>query len=172
MNTLQTKNGRRASALQNSQTPALSFSRILVPIDFSPASAEALRRAAQLAASSGATLELLHVIEAVQFIPALNGIPANGDLTEMEKAARRKLSELARDTVPESQPVFPHLAIGKPFERIVDFARTHNINLIVMPTQGRSGLAHTLIGSTAERVVQHAPCPVLVWREAVEKVQA
>lgn len=165
MTTLPMKNARKPAALEGPRPPAVGFSRILVPIDFSQASEVALRRAAQLAAGFGGTLELLHVIEAVRFIQELNSVPSNGDLTALEKAARRKLSEMARAAVIGSQPVFPHLAIGKPFERIVEFARTHNVDLIIMPTHGRSGLAHTLLGSTAERVVQHAPCPVLVWRE-------
>jgi universal stress protein A len=55
--------------------------------------------------------------------------------------------------------------IGRPYEEIITVAKEHKADLIIIATHGRSGLKHAFLGSTAERVVRHAPCPVLVVRE-------
>jgi nucleotide-binding universal stress UspA family protein len=160
--------------MQTSQTKAakgspLGFKRFLVPVDFSPHSRCVLRRAGQMAAEFGASIETLHVIEPIDFAKELKFITTTGDATKAETAAREKLVKFAAQEIGSELPVFPHVLVGKPFDRIVEFARKRRIDLIIMPTHGRTGLKHTLLGSTAERVVQYASCPVLVWRDCENK---
>jgi nucleotide-binding universal stress UspA family protein len=160
--TLRTKSNRLSAANKR-------FRRILVPVDFSEFSKGALRTAGALAADWGARLDLIHVIEPVEFVKELNFITSDGDATEAELEAKKRLATLAKGEAPNVSGVRTHVAIGKPFERIVEFAERHEVDLILMPTHGRTGFTRVLLGSTAERVVEHARCPVLVWRERGER---
>ncbi|HEY3987591.1 universal stress protein, partial [Cedecea sp.] len=72
--------------------------------------------------------------------------------------------DLVRRLGDKAVVLLPILLIGVPFEEIVRYAVEHEIDLIVMPTHGRTGLAHFLLGSTAERVISHSDCPVVVIR--------
>lgn len=140
--------------------------RILVAIDFSKLATEALDYAIELARRLQAKIQVLYVIEPIEFtgVDALGGIPvATQSIVdehlrqakkEMERLKARKLKDLpdARATV----------ALGRPAEAIVAAAGRGRGNLIVVGTHGRSGLAHLVMGSVAERVVRHATCPVLV----------
>jgi len=139
---------------------AVGLKRILVPVDFSGPSLKALRYAARLAEQFGSSIELLYVAEIVVYFNETVSLPGHNVLEEM----KGKLTELARNEVHELIPVYPHIATGKPFNEIVQFARDHATDLIVIGTHGRTGMEHLLLGSTAERVVRHAPCPVLVVR--------
>ena len=67
-------------------------------------------------------------------------------------------------------PVHPLVCIGKPFEDIINIAKTFNADLIIIATHGGAGWIRTLLGSTAEWVVRHAPCPVLVVRQVEHEV--
>lgn len=135
--------------------------RILVATDFSETAAAALDWAAALAAQQGARLELVHAITLPPTLPEM--VPQTGPdfALELQKAARLKLDEAAagvRDQVPELDTL---LSPGTPSRVILDRAEECNAELIVVGTRGLSGLRHILLGSTAERVVQHARCPVL-----------
>jgi universal stress protein A len=131
---------------------------VLVPIDFSPTSLSALEYARGLVAATRAPgrIELLTVVDA----SAVDGVLGHADPALWEKLlsqARTRLAELAGDdplTVLE----------GKPADVIVDHAQAVNADLIVMGSQGRTGVQRLMVGSVAERVVRHAPCPVLVVR--------
>lgn len=142
------------------------FRRILVPHDFSPHATQALRTAAELAGGRGARLLVLHAI--VPFHPVTGFPPAEpgtwippGDLIANE---RRRLEALVRRTLPRrgALRVDCRVVVGDPFQRIVHAARS--VDSIVMATAGRTGLSHLLIGSVAEKVVRHAPVPVLTLR--------
>jgi universal stress protein A len=157
---------RPVQLLASNGTPhALSLRRIVVPVDFSGPSFEALQYAAKLAAQSGATLHPVYIAEHVVYFDETVTFPGVQVLEELKK----KLAELAREQTSAETPVFPHVERGKPWERIVELANEHNADLIVIGTHGRTGLQHFVLGSTAERVVQHAPCPVLVVRPAEKK---
>lgn len=160
------KAGGAASSEKARATAApVRLERVLVPIDFSEASLKALRFARWFAKSFGAALRLVHVVEPGSF---LNAIPGTGRETEDREAANRvhhKLVMLARREFPASVPVKPLVCVGKPFYEIVRVAQTFDVDLIIIATQGRTGVREALLGSTAERVVRHAPCPVLVVRE-------
>lgn len=142
------------------------FHRILVPIDFSVHSTEALRVAAQLAQLCDARITLLHVYE-VRAYPILEGMiaPSPGQLAEMLVATRTLVDRAAEQTRAAGAPdVTRDLVEGSPFAEIVRYARTNGHDLIVMGTHGHTGLRHALLGSVAERVVRKAPCAVLTVR--------
>lgn len=135
---------------------------ILVPIDFSPNANQAFDYALRLAHSLQARLTVLHVIE-----PLLLGnrdpVPYPA-IEELESRITETLSSYhARITASGLKGDFA-IVHGVPYQVIIATARTAHIDLIVMGTQGRTGLSHVLLGSVAERVVRHAPCPVLVMR--------
>jgi universal stress protein A len=143
--------------------------RILVPIDFSPTSDAALAQARGLAAGLGASVRLVHVFDDPGVCAAMSAdgplfLPAQmRALTTagVEARLRERLTAavdagLGHDTA---------LLTGPVASTIVDYAQSHAIDLIVMGTHGRSGMAHLLLGSVAERVVRTAPCPVLTVRQ-------
>jgi nucleotide-binding universal stress UspA family protein len=79
--------------------------------------------------------------------------------------AEQKLNSLAKSLIPREVPVEITVETGIAFDVIVEMAKKMNVDLIITTTQGHTGLSRAMIGSTAERVVRHAPCPVLVVRE-------
>ncbi len=144
----------------------LHVQRILVPIDFSKHSVEALRTAAGLADLYGARLDLLHVVED-RLHPAFYnaGVFSIYDVQpDIEEKAIESLERLLSDTVgPEAQASF-HAAPGQAAHGIVTFAETHHADMIVMSTHGLTGLEHFFIGSVAEKVVRVASCPVFTLK--------
>ena len=147
-------------------TPArLKLKSILVPIDFSEPAGKALRYALPFAEQFGAKITLLHVVEPIA-MPDFANFPL---LTENDRVARVFRTKL--DLLCKRETIKPRLIektlvrFGKPFQEICDAARGLKVDLIVLSTHGYTGLKHAVLGSTAERVVRHAPCPVLVVRE-------
>ncbi len=122
---------------------------ILAPTDFSENNRHAIQYAYSLAKQSGSTLHLLYV--------------AKDDLELKRK--KNQLDRLAwvfdnRNEL--HQKTTRQVAMGNPADIIVDYARHHEIDMIVMGTHGRSGLLHLLVGSVTEKVLREAPCPVTV----------
>jgi nucleotide-binding universal stress UspA family protein len=142
--------------------PALPRS-ILVPVDFSTASTDALARAVALAQQFAGKITLLHVLEPVR-IPAGLGEPASGAMSGEVKDSKMlavRLQALARRAIPG--PVRGELFIGEgdAGQVIVSAARQIAADLIVLATSGHSGLQRLLLGSTAEFVIRRSGCPVL-----------
>jgi nucleotide-binding universal stress UspA family protein len=140
---------------------------ILVPTDFSETSDAALTYAINMAQGFGAQLYLLHV-------PAKTGedLEANFPVGQFETAVRERLdSVLSREEITRLRPEYV-LRIGRPADEIVRYADAQNVDLIIMGTHGRSGVAHMLMGSVAEHVVRMAPCPVLLVRHPKRAVVA
>lgn len=144
----------------------LRVKSILVPLDFSPPSIKALHYAVAFARQFNAKLTLVHVVEPVATPDFAASFPlamendnlmamANNQLEGVVKAAR-----IPRGTVEKLLVRF-----GRSFNEIADAARTRKADLIIISTHGYTGLKHALLGSTTERVVRHAPCPVLVVRQ-------
>lgn len=137
----------------------IALNRILVPVDFSETSAAALRYGVNLARGFKATLHLLHVPEHPG--EAAEAEYPIGLFETMQNAAHDRLRHLLTDVdANELQPQCS-MRLGAAPEAIVDYAQEHDIDLIVMGTHGRTGLARVLLGSVAETVVRTAPCPVL-----------
>ena len=143
----------------------IAIRKILCPVDFSANAEHALRYAVALAQSHGAELVLLHVMEMPDYaLP--EGTLAVGVTTldlvrELEEGCRQQLEALAESARADVAQVTTQFVTGAPFVEIVRAARDQEADLIVMGTHGRSGLAHMMIGSVAEKVVRKAPCPVL-----------
>jgi nucleotide-binding universal stress UspA family protein len=147
-----------------------SIRNILVPIDFSKISVQAIEIGKSLAQSFGATIHLAHVHHwqypadfmgpeiSPAFLPVSFEEHRTRQLAEELKAIASKAGFSPRDQT--------HLRTGtSAFHEICNLAQEIPADLIVMPTHGYTGLAHVFLGSTAERVVQHAPCPVFVVRQ-------
>lgn len=156
---------------------SLDFQKILCPIDLSTFSREALRLALRVAESSGAALDVLHVIhnpfddiymsEITQTDPALLDAYASEPqrraklLQSTEEHSEVLLRQFCHETVKRYPKVHYHIRRGDPFEVILDSAEDFRTELIVLATHGRTGLKRLVIGNVAEKVVRHAPCPVL-----------
>ena len=147
-----------------------ALKRILVPTDFSDPSAEALATAMTLAQASGAVVDLVHVAVEASFAlpPPIDVATIPIDMTTVMARVTdglRAEEERVREAGLRCETA---MLVGRPDAEIVARATATHAELIVMGTHGRSGLAHALLGSVAERVVQHAPCPVLIMpkREA------
>lgn len=132
---------------------------VLVATDFEAASEAALVYGRALARTFGASLHLIHVAEN-QFLRASTTDPA-----VLNAAQQRSLAE--RLTLEDCDRLDARAVLetsDSPSDAIVNYARTMSIDLIVMGTHGRSGMAQLLMGSVAEHVVRNAPCPVLTVR--------
>ncbi len=141
----------------------ISFKHIVVPTDFSERSLRALDYAIGLAEKFSSKLELVYVVEAGLHPADLAWTNVDyGDLNKQhQEAARKYMDSIVKDRIPQGIPVGISILIGKAFVEIVRFADSENADLIVMATHGHGGVSHLLLGSTAERVVRKAPCPVL-----------
>lgn len=155
------------AARQARSAPGNHPGKILVPVDFSECSRKALDYALPFAGKFGAALTLLHVIHANYY--AANNEYTTFDYPELMSELRQSGEEelrLLADSVRKECPVKTMIETGHPGEVIVTAAKELGMNLIIVSTHGRTGLKRALLGSTAEYVVRHAPCPVLVVRES------
>jgi nucleotide-binding universal stress UspA family protein len=129
----------------------------------------ALRYASRLAEQFGATLRLVYVVEPNVY-PADLGFGQVVYPTYEEELVKKGTDELertAREDVPAGVRAVSKVRTGKPHQEILADAREQKADLIVMATHGHTGVEHILFGSTAERVVRGAPCPVLTIRPDV-----
>lgn len=144
--------------------------KVLVPIDFSDYSKSALKYAVNFTKQFNAELILIYVVEPVIYPPDFSmgqiAIPTV-DL-EMDKRAGEELEKLAAKEIPEGIKVKTLVKTGKPFIEIIETASEEDIDLVIIASHGHTGVEHILFGSTAEKVVRKAPCPVLTIREPVK----
>jgi len=148
----------------------LTYTRILVPIDFSEHSKKSTSYAIRFASRYNAILQLLHVFVLPDYAVARNEYePTGGSLKTQgdvaEQAARENLAAIEDQLRHRGIKVEAYLRVGCPFDEIVQMANHLNVDLIIIGSHGRTGLTHLLLGSTAERVVEHAQCPVLVVKQ-------
>ena len=155
----------RTPPKRTGKASALSIKRILVPIDFSEISKDALPWAVFLAAQFKAEIVLLHVEEKFPIDHLLGRELLSQTMVPLIKQAgaglQRLAGELRKTTGANISAV---TRVGKPFQGICHAAETLGADMIVLTTHGHTGLKHAWLGSTAERVVRHAHCPVLVVR--------
>jgi nucleotide-binding universal stress UspA family protein len=144
--------------------------RVLVPIDFSDYSKNSLKYAVKFVKSFNAELFLIYVVEPVIYPPDFSmgqiAIPAID--TEVDKRANEELTTLAKTEIPGEVKCKCIIKTGKPFLEIIETAKEENIDLIIIASHGHTGVEHILFGSTAEKVVRKAPCPVLTLRDPVK----
>jgi nucleotide-binding universal stress UspA family protein len=145
----------------------ITVRRILAPTDFSDASHRAVRYAAELAEKFGAELVLLHVVQDIALVLPDAVMPTpmpTPDLTQLMDSARSGLTNLIGHLGLGRLNPKIEVRAGSPAAEIDAAAKDLGADLICVSTHGRTGLAHLLLGSVAEKIVRHAPCPVLVVR--------
>ena len=140
----------------------MSPSHFLAPLDFSEHADHALEYAIGLAQALQARLTLLHVIHT----PAWAGGEFTAQMTDLERDAEHALEPYCRRIQAAALEGTYMVRQGIPWHEIVEVAKQRHVDLILMSTHGYTGLQHVLLGSVAERVVRHAPCPVLVTRQS------
>jgi nucleotide-binding universal stress UspA family protein len=144
--------------------PITALKEILVPIDFSECSKYALRYAVAFAAQFEARITLLSVVQDARTSFELGNPDYIDQLETRKKSYQQELKKLSAKSLGK----FPNAVLirsGRPYEEIVKAASELNTDLIVISTHGQMGLRKVELGSTAERVIRYAPCPVLVIRE-------
>ncbi|MCD6124391.1 universal stress protein [bacterium] len=144
----------------------VNIKKILIPTDFSENSKIALPFAVDLARKYGAELHILHVFDEQLLTPIFYEV--GGDpkkyfeklRNEFDAAVNSFLSGIDTNGI----KITSHITSGTPFVEIIRYAREKGIDLIVMGTHGRSGIAHMFLGSVTEKVLRKAECPVMVIR--------
>jgi nucleotide-binding universal stress UspA family protein len=149
----------------------LQIRNVLLPVDFSPPSLEAIEIALPLIKQFGADLHLVHVFAKDYPITALVALPLVLPEIEIDQSVHRNLKDAAKKYSIDLRRENLHALKGRPFEEICRLARDISIDLIVIATRGHTGLKHLALGSTAERVVRYSPCPVIVVRPGTAKAR-
>jgi nucleotide-binding universal stress UspA family protein len=151
----------------------MKIQRVLVPVDFSKSSLEAVRHAIDLARPLKAAITVAHVIEPIMPVvpPSLYVEPVDlGPIVDrQERLARAQLTRLVASLKKRGVRARGILETGSPYTRIVAAAKKLRTDVIVMATHGRTGLSHLILGSVTEKVVRLAPCAVLTVRAAAAR---
>jgi universal stress protein A len=145
---------------------AMNWKRILCPVDLTQTCSECVRVASTLARECGAELVFLYV--AVPELPASSGaaIPEVNQAIDRERQVLKQILPTATGVLHRHE-----LVRGQPAQAIVHYAVQNQVDLIVMPTHGRTGFTRLLLGSVAEEVLRHAPCPVLAIRASAPQTE-
>jgi nucleotide-binding universal stress UspA family protein len=152
-----------------------TFSKILAPTDFSDDSKNALAYAIELAQKFGSEIIVEHVDQPLSPVmigdlsPGLDMSTVNRIAEEQRLMALKELDQVIARLREAGVKARSLMRVGAPFLEIISAAQSEGVDLIVMGTHGRSGLAHVLMGSVAERVVNKAHCPVLTVRHPDRK---
>ena len=157
----------KTSATSGPASSPFRLRQILVPIDFSEESRKALRYAQPFAERFGAQIILVHIVEP-KIRPERSVITPSsqeGRTASRMNEREQQLANLRHWEIGEGIKGDNIVQMGKPHSEIINLARARKVDLIVVATHGYTGLKRALLGSTTERVVRHAPCPVLVVRE-------
>jgi universal stress protein A len=161
--TLQKKDEKILSKLAPQK--GFQLKKILVPLDFSDRSRKALQYAIAFARQFDSTLILMHVVQ-INYVGGEFGaveypLPAD----ELVDGSQKRMAELVAANVPKETPYQVIVKTGHVMGEIVNAAKDLDVDLIVISTHGFTGFKHVLLGSNAESVIRHAPCPVLTVRE-------
>jgi len=148
------------------ETDNFVVKRVLVPIDFSEHSKNALHYAISFAKQFNAELLLVYVVEPTIY-PAdfsFGQVAVPSIENELRERGKTELDNLLKTQVGNTLTARAIVKTGKPFLEIIDLATEEDVDIIVIATHGHTGVEHILFGGTAEKVVRKAPCPVLVVR--------
>jgi len=150
---------------------SIPFTKILIPVDFSSYSQEAIDYGSVIGKKFNAGIILMHVIEALPYsvTDSLAIIGHRRALETIAKSLLQNLSEILRE---KEVSVSTFLARGAPHREILRKAERERVDLIVMGTHGRTGLEHLVLGSVAEKVVRLSACPVLTVRLSPASVKS
>ena len=157
---------RKKQTTRSSKTSTIRLQSILVPVDFSAHSRNALTYAIPFARQFKASIELLYVVEPTVYPADFSfgqvGFPNVEE--ELRKRAAKELDRLIEAQRRRDVTMQKTIRVGRPFYEINQHAHEKKVDLIIIATHGHTGMEHILFGSTAEKVVRNAPCPVLVVR--------
>lgn len=144
----------------------IQYTHVLLATDFSKPAAHAVAHAADLARRHQARLHVGHVIEDFSYWEGyhLEHFPSEDVYEELRENARLAIEDLFDEEARHGLAIETHVVQGKPFVEIIRLAREVAAEMVVIGSHGQSGIAESLFGSTAERVVRKAPCAVLVVR--------
>jgi len=143
-----------------------AFETILLTTDFSRLSVRAVEPALSIADRFGSKIVVLYVVEdrLPPFVDEYTGISMEEILQAHSERARREMARFIERSLPGRDDVESLVVAGMPSSEVVRVAAERSVGLIVMATHGRGFVSHALFGSTAERVLRRAPCPVLTVR--------
>lgn len=146
----------------------IKLRKVLVPTDFSESARHAFSYGVSFAREFKAELVLLHVVEnlTVGYASDLFPVPMAEVFQEISGYAKAELAKLAEEAKQKQVAVSELVAQGKPSAEIIRYAAENAVDMIVLGTHGKGMLDQALFGSTTERVVRRAPCPVLTVRMA------
>jgi len=147
----------------------ITLKKILCPIDHSDCSKEALKYAVSFALRNEAELYLLHVIDIRTFDENLDSITKQIADESSINNLKKKLLECVPEEIRSDMKIEAIVVQGIPFVEIIRFAKKNEVDMLVLGTHGRTGLAHMMLGSVSEKVVRKAPCPVLTVRSPNQK---
>jgi nucleotide-binding universal stress UspA family protein len=147
------------------------FKKILFPTDFSEGSAIAVPYVRDLAEKYGARVYVLHVLYDIAkasgwYVPSID---MEKFYAELRKSAEDEIEKFVSGNLGSLGDVGTVVSTGMPSDKILSFVEENGVDLVVMGTHGRSGINMVLFGSTASKVVRHAPCPVLTVRVPARK---
>ena len=163
---------RTIEELEKPHRQTIPFKRILVGCDFSEDSDAAVECSVNIAQEFEAELHLVHVVEPTQYkdhltFPAQTGDPLPADLHD---AIKQKLSAMVpADAANWCEEIKTSVLVGKPYAELVRFADLYDMDMIALGVRGHGMVEHLLVGSTTDRVVRRAPCPVLSVNPAVRQ---
>ncbi len=141
------------------------FEKILFPVDFSETSEYAISLALDIARKFNSRIYIQHVMDETIIDPLFAGdISLDSFRDSLERKATKAMDEFVENHVKQFENYDVIVASGIPFQEILKTARSLKASLIAIGTHGRTGLEKVLFGSTAEKVIREAPCPVLAVR--------
>ena len=141
----------------------MAFRRVLIATDTDPMAAHAADVGAELARALGADIAFVRVINSAMVYPADNAIQPDRLEADARQEAKKLIGDFRQRLAPQS-PALEFISVGDPATEIVKAARDWPADVIVIGSHGRGGVQRILLGSVAEGVTRHAPCPVLVVR--------
>jgi nucleotide-binding universal stress UspA family protein len=145
--------------------------RILVPVDFSKPAENALKVAAELARKNKSELYVLHVVEMAETLFGTEQFNVNDEqIIFFMKMAKKRFAKFLNKTYLEGLKVTDSVEVGSPTMAINELIDNENIDLLVMGSNGASGIDEILIGSNTEKVVRHSKIPVLVVKQDLDKL--
>jgi nucleotide-binding universal stress UspA family protein len=139
---------------------------ILVPTDFSAPSAHALGYAETLASALGGTLHVVHIIQDIEYTEEWGNVYTKiKEIRDLvEERSREKLQQIEQELRAGNIPFVSAFGYGRPDVALANYASERDINLIVIGVSGKAGVEHFVLGSTTERLLRKASCPVLAVR--------
>jgi nucleotide-binding universal stress UspA family protein len=145
----------------------LAFPSILIPTDFSECAHVAEQYGLQLARTFHSAVHYIYAVEPIDTFATINGVEQSiyfDVMSDLRTSAEERLSQIAASLQQEGISVSTAVREGRASEVIIEYAQQNSISLICIATHGRRGFSHLILGSTTERVVRRAPCPVFVVR--------